>query len=220
MVDRRQYGLLSGVVAPVVSFVSILLATLVDPAFSWTDKALSNLGEHPDGETLVYALETGQAEFFLFNGGLVITATVGLGFLWVLYDDAETGLELIGSGLFGLGLLALAGVGVVHLGHDHHTLVSIAYFVLTGFSLLFYGAGRTLAGERRFGLLTVGVGLAFALTWILWSTMVPASVASGVAIPEFVSSMLFAGWAFGTASALLWGDRLSRRLREHLDDPD
>jgi len=219
MGESERYGLYCGVVGPIVSVVAVLLATLVDSAFSWREQALSNLGEHPDGETFVYAIETGQAEFFLFNGGLLVTAVIGLGFAWVLFDGAENVVERIGAGLYAIGLVGLACVAIVHLGHDYHFTVSVVYFVTAGFALLWYGGGRMLEGHHRYGLLTFGTGLAFALTWLLWATVVPDSAASGVAIPEFVSSMLFASWSFGTASARLWGDRLWQTDGERLDRP-
>jgi hypothetical membrane protein len=210
MLKRRRLGLYCGLVAPAVSLVTNLLATLVDPEFSWTDKALSNLGEHPEGETFLYAIETGQLEFFLFNGGLILTATVGLGFARVLYDAARNALKQIGMALYALSLVLLGGVGVFHLPHDLHGPVAIAYFLLAPVSLVCYGAGCVMTGRRQFGILTMASGVCFVLSWFVWGIWFADSVAPNIAIPEFVSAIFFAGWTFGAAVSLLRSDWLAQ----------
>jgi len=217
MEDRRRFGLYCGVAAPIVSLLTLLLATLVDPEFSWRQKALSDLGEVPDGESFLYAIETGQAEFFLFNGGLVATGLLGLGFAGVLFDEAQNVVERTGSLVYALSLIMLGAVGVFHLEHHLHGPVAITYFALAPLALLWYGAGRILRGTVQFGLLTIAAGVGFVLAWFAWGIWLAESVAPGVAVPEFASALLFAGWSFGTASIRLWGNPLADRADGRLD---
>jgi hypothetical membrane protein len=206
MTARTRLGLYCGCTAPLVWLVTTLLATLVDPTFSWTDLALSNLGARPANETLSVELVIAQPEFLLFNGGLIIVAGIALGFAAVLFDESNHHLTRLGAVLYGASLLALASVGLFHVPHEAHGLAAVTHFCTAPLSLLCYGSGRVLEGDRQFGLVTIGTGLGYVLVWLVWGSWL-TGIAPGVALPEFGSALWFAGWAFGTAFLRLRDDR-------------
>lgn len=203
---RTRLGLYCGCVGPLLWLATTLLAVLVDPTFSWTDLALSNLGEQPPGTSL--ALVVAQPEFLLFNGGLIATGGIGIGFAVVLFEESTQRLTWIGAAVYVVSLLALASVGVFHVPHDAHGLVALTHFTTAPLSLLCYGTGRYLEGDHRFGLFTAGAGIGYVLAWVVWARFL-VELAPGVALPEFASALWFAGWAFGTAVSRLRADRLS-----------
>jgi len=194
--DRRSLAIRAGIGAPVLALVAIVLATLLDPSFSWTESALSHTGERPPGRSTSIDLFVDRPSFLLFNGGLLITGLIGLPFAWVLAVDATHPLQRTGSALFGIALVSLAAVGLFPLPHGYHAGVAILHFIATMAFLLVMGLGTLQAGRRRHGAATIGTGLLVLAVWLGWTLSAPTS---GLAIPEFVSALALGGWMIDAA---------------------
>jgi hypothetical membrane protein len=188
----------AGLIAPVLSFVGVLLATLVSPSFAWTGNALSDLG----GPTGPVATDLTR---LLFNGGLIAGGLVALGLGYALFLAARNLVELAGIGLFGLTSLSMALIGVFPLPQDTHFLVAVSFYVLLSLALWVYGAGNLLAGDRTRGVATVGLGVLNSGAWAVWAATGEFS-RPGLALPEVVGAAALAGWTVATA---LW---VRRRL--------
>ena len=200
MSDRRRVASGCGLVAPVLAVGSLLLATLLasPETFTWHGKALSDMGR-PGAET-----------FWLFNGGLIVAGLVGLPFVWRLWIGVDGVLERAGTGLLAVTVVGMIGVGVFFLEHtdyylatDLHGLAALVTFVAGPIGALVFGVGAWLAGDRRLGGGSVGLGVASVVNWTLWIWYV-RSVSSDpwvwFALAEFVAAALFAGWVFLVAS--------------------
>ncbi|MFD1587583.1 DUF998 domain-containing protein [Halorientalis brevis] len=187
--DRVSWG--AGIVAPVVTLGAIFVATLLSPQFSWTGNALSNLG------TTISTASTPTTRL-VFNGGLIAGGFVGLWFGYALVGAARNRIELVGVALFGLVLVALVLIGVFPQGTDPHVPVAIAFYVLLSIALWTYGVGNVVAGDRVRGVATILAGGLNGATWAVWIAT-GALLRPGLALPEIVGAVLFAGWAVGTS---------------------
>lgn len=194
--DRRAIAARTGLLAPPIALVGILLATLVDPSFSWTGSALSHTGELPPGRSVSIDLVLDRPSFLLFNGSLVATGAIGLPFAWLLYVEADHPLQRSGAMLLGLALVSLAAVGVFYLPHGLHAPAAIVHVIATMATLFVYGTGTVQHGEREYGLATIGLGLVTLGIWLLWTMALPDS---GIAIPEYVGALALGGWTIWTA---------------------
>ena len=65
----HSYARHAGTIAPILALGGILLATMVDPTFSWTHDALSDLGIREESA-------------LVFNGALVLGGGVGAVYAW------------------------------------------------------------------------------------------------------------------------------------------
>lgn len=204
--DRRRLAIRTGLVAPPVALGGILLATLVDPSFSWIDSALSHTGELPPGRSISLDLFLDRPSFLLFNGSLLVTGLLGLPFAWLLYVDADHPLKRSGAVTLAVALLSLAGVGVFHLPHGWHAPSAIVHFIATMGFLWLYGLGMAQSGERRRGTVTVALGFLVLGAWLLWTF---AMGDAGIAIPEYVGALALSGWVMAEAFR-----RLEERDRE------
>lgn len=200
---RRATALKTGLVAPVIALVGILLATLVDPSFSWMDSALSHTGELPPGRSTSVDLFVDRPSFLLFNGSLIAAGLGGLPFAWLLYDEAEHPLKRSGAGTLAIALVSLAAVGIFHLPHGWHAPAAIVHFIATMGFLWLYGLGLAETGQLKRGAVATGLGFLVLGTWLFWTF---AMTDAGIAIPEFVGALALSGWIVSDAL---------RKLDEH-----
>lgn len=209
--DRRAATAATGLVAPTIAAVTILAATFVDPAFSWTEDALSNLGELPMGESITLPFLASAPEFALFNGGLLLTGIVGLPFALRLWTDADHVLQRVGALQFAGALIALALVGVFHIPREPHGTVAIAHYLLGIVFLWTHGTGSVLVGRTRWGLVTIWLGSVHLLAWLVWAAALTGPI-PGLAIPETVGAAIFGGWSAVAARAKLGWPPLPKAL--------
>ncbi|AGN00142.1 hypothetical protein L593_00935 [Salinarchaeum sp. Harcht-Bsk1] len=189
--DRRGIAIRAGLVAPPIALVGILLATLVDPDFTWLDSALSHTGELPPGRSISLSLIADRPSFLLFNGSLIVAGLGGLPFAWLLHDDATHPLQRSGAITLTVALVSLAAVGVFHLPHGWHAPSAIVHFLSTMGFLWLYGLGMAQVGDVRRGAVTALLGTIVLATWLLWTFALPDA---GIAIPEFVGALALGGW--------------------------
>lgn len=214
MSNHRRIATLCGLVSPTVVLGSILLATVLaaPETFTWADRALSDMGR-PGAET-----------FPLFNGALIVGGALGFPFVLRLHETARNRLERLGAGLFGLALVALAGVGIFFLEHTRyyldvelHAPVALSFFGLAPLSLGFLGAGAVAAGDRRWGVATCLTGAAQVLVWLgyaLFSARVATEPGRWFAVPELLVALAFGAWTAAAAWRLLDAADSTRNGRE------
>lgn len=178
MADARSALPWTGVASSLVGFAAVLYATGLSPTFSWTANALSDLGA------------PGAATAGTFNGGLVAAGVIALPFAWVLFDAARHPVERLGAVLFAATVADLALIGAFPTGTALHFPLSVGYFTLLSVTLWTHGTGTVLAGNARRGLVSIWLGLGNTLVWVAWS----AVGTEGVAIPEFLGSVVLFAW--------------------------
>jgi hypothetical membrane protein len=179
----QRIGAASGIVAPIVAFVCILIAIVSYSTFSWTNNALSDLG--------VVSGVTSS----LFNFGLLASGVLAFNFaifgLFTYFGKRWVG--KIGSIIFAAATLALIAISVFNENFSPtHYLVSVAFFTLAPIALFILTFGFWLNHKRGIAAFTVAVGVAAALPWILLFTF---NYVPNVAIPEFLSALALSVWA-------------------------
>lgn len=180
----------SGIAAPVLALGCVLLSTLLaSPAeFTWAERALSDLGRRE------------ASTFWLFNGGLVVGGAVGLFFAWPLWRRARHPLERLSALSLLVTLLGLALVGVFYLPRDPHGLVALFFFAGGPVTHTLYGLGLVLEGDTRFGLVSLGFGVAHVLAWGGWFGYIALTGSSDYfAVPEMLAALAFGAWAITVA---------------------
>ncbi|WP_290814209.1 DUF998 domain-containing protein [Halovivax sp.] len=191
---RRRTATICGLVAPVIAVGAILLATLVasPETFTWRGRALSDMGR-PGAET-----------FWLFDGGLIVGGLVGAPFVWRVWIEASGPLQRAGAVSLAVAIVGTISVGVFFLEHteyyvstDLHGPAALTAFGFGPAAALLYGAGSLRGGERRWGLLSVGVGVAPVAQWVVWigyARTIAADPWAWFAVPEALAAALFGGW--------------------------
>ena len=170
-----------GILAPIVAFTFILLAILNSPQFSWTEKALSDLGVQ-EGVTAT-----------LFNSGLMIAGILLLVFVSGLFVLQKTMLGRIGVFISVLAALALVAIGTFPESVEPtHYYVSVAFFLLLLVSMLVIGATFLLTARVELGFFTFLAAIVAALVWIMQWTI---GFGSDVAIPETLSALSASTWS-------------------------
>lgn len=198
-----------GGAAVAVTMVAILVATVVSPAFSWTENALSNLGVT---ET---AAGTGLT-VVLFNGGLILGGLLGLGFAVAL---ARAAISLAGRATalsFGLAVVLMALVGVFPQNTSPHFPVALGFYLLISVTLWLDGLTALGQGWRQRGMDAVSLGTANLVGWLVWGLTGPPTRA-GLAIPEIWGALLFSAWTGWISVGLLRGRWLSTDRDGRLD---
>lgn len=189
MTDAEDLSALAGPAAVLVSIVAILGATVVSPTFAWTASALSDLGA------------AGAPTAPLFNGGLVATGLLAVGFVPALWAGAESLPERGGAVAFGLASVALAGVGLFPIGTDPHVPAAVGFYLLVAATLVLWGTGRLLAGDRRRAAFALGLAVAELGAWVVWAAT-GEFFRPGLALPETVGAVAFGAWTVATARRL------------------
>ncbi|MWG33969.1 DUF998 domain-containing protein [Halomarina oriensis] len=185
----EQVTTAAGVLAPTIALGAIFLATVLSPTFTWTSEPLSFLGS------------SGEPTRPLFNYGLILGGLVSLPFAARLVGTARNRLESVGGGAFALTGVAMALVGGFPMGTEWHFPAAVSFYLLLSVSMWCYGGGNLLAGDRRVGATTVGLGLLNLLTWVVY-VAVFAPTGLSLALPEIVGALALGGWTTATAFRL------------------
>lgn len=179
LIDRRfgrREARFAGVAAVVVAIGSILLAASFSPSFGWTHSALSDMGTAP-------------STAWLFNGGLVLGALLGLPYGWALWTQRTDNMSRLRAVTFLVTIVSMGGVGLFPAGSPMHYPAALSFYVFASLTLLVDGVARfrTRTGKTAlaFGVLVPAIWPA----WALWLELGP-----GIAVPEFGGAALFACW--------------------------
>lgn len=175
-----------GAVAVALALGGIFVATVVSPSFAWGENALSDLG-------VAWSAAGTDATVLAFNGGLIAGGVVGLALARALAATARTRAEHSVVVLFGLTVGLLGLIGVFPRGSPLHLPVAVGFYALA--SLTMWADGVTaLAGRATDrGLAGLALGTVNLLAWVGWVATGPL-LRGGVAIPEAVGALAFAGW--------------------------
>jgi hypothetical membrane protein len=174
------------VAAILVTFGSILLATVVADGFVWTEHALSDLGvttSEPGTDTTV----------LLFNGGLITGGIVGVVFAGTLVRRFERRADRLVAAVAVVAFAALGLIGVFPTGEPLHLPVAITHFLFISVLLGTEGVVRYRVGEHRWGIASVAGAIANAVVWTIWF-LVRSDPFVGIAIPELLGALMFAVW--------------------------
>ncbi|WP_435194464.1 DUF998 domain-containing protein [Natronomonas sp. EA1] len=184
MTDTERVLRVAGPVAIVVAFGGILSAVAVAPWFSWSGNALSDLGE------------AGRASSPFFNGGLVLAGGLGVAYAGYLRTVARNVLHRLAVATHVAAMLGLAGVGIAHVPHRLHLPAAVAAYLGFTATLVLWGAGTVRDGIRIRGAASVFAGVGHLAVWVLWALFLVPWL-PGLAVPETVGALLYAGWVFG-----------------------
>jgi len=181
-VTEQKIGAVAGLSAPVLAFTCILSAIASYPKFSWTNNALSDLG--------VVKGITGP----LFNFGLI--ASGFLGFIFAVFGLftylRKSFVGKAGTLAFAAATVTLIAIGVFNENFSGtHYAVSVVFFVLVPVSLFIITCAFVLAHQTPTAILTVGIGVVAALSWIL---LFAFNYVPNVAIPETISGLAVSAW--------------------------
>jgi hypothetical membrane protein len=187
----QKIGASSGIVAPIIAFICILIAIVSYPTFSWTNNALSDLG-------VVSGITSSLFNFGLFVSG-VIAFTFSIFGLFTYFEKSLVG--KIGSIVFGAATIALIAISVFNENFSPtHYLVSVAFFTLAPIALFILTFGFWFFHQRNIAVFTVAVCVVAALPWILLFTF---NYVPNVAIPEFLSASAVSIWAIFLGKKML-----------------
>jgi len=167
---------LCGVAEPFVAVIFLLLAISISPWFSWTDNALSDLGVQ------------GRAAI-IFNSALIVGGLLTVVFATGLAKTLRSGLSRIGALILLLDGVSLSAIGIFpETFRELHLFSAVAFFTLLPLYLLIFGVALIReASERRFGALTILLGVFSASIWMLeWD---------GFAIPETLAYLAGSIWS-------------------------
>ena len=183
--DLDRLGRASGVAFPAVSFLTILLATLVSPTFTWAGSALSDLGA------------PGEPTALLFNAGLVLAGLVAFPFVAWRYRRGRNRLERAGAVVLGLAAVLSALVGVFPTGTPLHFPAALGFFLAIPAALWTHAAGTYRAGRPRDAAIGLACGALDPAAWVVWG-LVGQAVAPGLALPEIAGVLGLHAWALYT----------------------
>lgn len=186
-----------GTVAPIVALGGIFLATLLDPTFSWTTDALSDLGIREESA-------------IVFNSSLILAGGLGLGYAVALWREiprdgttsgpTDDSVDLrtratIGviALMFGLSMVAMAGVGLFPIGHDLHFPSAVVFYLLFTVVMTIDGLVRR---SQSTGRVTLGLVALHVITWVLYVQGIRPG--PGLAIPVIVGAIILAIWVWWT----------------------
>jgi hypothetical membrane protein len=178
--DRVAATRALGAAATLLALGGIAAAILLDPTFSWTSDALSDLGVR-------------DRSAFAFNWGLILGGLAGVGYALGLWrSSSEAGvLDGFRAGALAFAMAAMAGVGGFDLTEPLHGPAAIGFYALITVAF-------AVDGLARRGTATGRVVLAFAPVHVaVWATFVAGWwPVSGLALPELPGALMLAAWVW------------------------
>lgn len=191
-----------GIIASLFGFSSVLLSTfLAGNTFSWSRNALSDIG-----------VSTVSLAANVFNISLAITGLLNFVFaLGLTKANAKNPLFYLGGLLLILGGISLSLVGIFTEAYGRlHFYVSAGYFGLLSLAIIMNGFAFRKAGQKTWGNVSVLAGL-IAGSVVLTGTFLEWHVLLGLgfAVPEIISSIIFAAWTIWMSLDMLFGERVT-----------
>ncbi|HXQ92292.1 MAG TPA: DUF998 domain-containing protein [Nitrososphaerales archaeon] len=190
----KRYPLL-GIVAVVVAYLSITLAILASPWFSWLDNALSDLGN----TSVQRNITSGSA--LVFDGGLIISGVLTIAFAFLLLRDFKFSWKYLIWGIpLTISAIDLSMIGIFNESFGNiHLVVSIIFFFFTALSLFLYSYVSFPMGTPKTGALALFLGVFCCIMWVgRWPWQ-------GVAIQEVTTSAASAAFVIILSILVLSG---------------
>ncbi|RLI54753.1 MAG: hypothetical protein DRP09_11995 [Candidatus Thorarchaeota archaeon] len=179
-----------GFLGPAIALITISLAILLSPGFTWPGNALSDLGHYTRTDLGPYKL----LGAIVFNGGLILT---GLTMLYFVFSTMKKTTDMptkIGLVPIFISLLFLIGIGVFSENFgDIHFIVSVGFFLTFPFSMWIVGISWLRFPRLRLFAI-ISLLLPFISVQVWWMHFVGNPYWTGAAIPEIITAM----------SAILW----------------
>jgi len=169
-----------GAAATLLALGGIAVAILLDPTFSWTADALSDLGVRGRSAAV-------------FNRGLILGGAAGVGYAVGLWRSVTRhgAIAAVRAGALALAMVAMAGVGVFDLTEPLHAPAAAGFYVLVTVAFAVDGLARRGTATGRVVLAFVPVHVA------VWATFVAGWwPVSGLALPELPGALMLAGWVW------------------------
>ncbi|ARM75524.1 DUF998 domain-containing protein [Acidianus manzaensis] len=162
--------LIVGLIGILSAWITIIISALINPWFSITHNALSDLGGGGPLNGHPYPTDP-----LVYNGGLIITSLIILIFSILIVNNSRNKLEIVGGSFFMISALFLALIGIYHEGTYPHNFVSLWFFILASISYIVISISLILT--RIF--LKIGIILLslIILGWILFIIIPWQSVA-------------------------------------------
>jgi hypothetical membrane protein len=176
-----------GIIGPFYAFLSIMIAIIVSPWFSWTGNALSDLGN-------LSRYPSSPVSSLVFNSGLILAGIITIFAVLGLLMKVKTNIGALISGIILLvGTIALICIGLFPENFPPwHFIFSVMLFVSIALAMLFFGGVFTYYRlTRRLGLFSLASGLIAASPWIPY---VFFNWNIGAAIPETISAVAVYVW--------------------------
>jgi len=161
MGNRKIYGILRylGILSAILAWVIILLSVYLNSSwFIFTKNAYSDLGSKYANYPQLY------------NFGLIVVAILGFIYSCYLAYLSRNKIQTIGSAFVMIAMIFLALIGIFPEGTYPHYFVSVYFFSQFALSILVWGIGTLIEGDRRIGiplvsLFIVGVIVALVVPW-------------------------------------------------------
>lgn len=162
-----------GILGMLILYMFIFAAISVSPWFSWTNNALSDLGNITKNSSPI------------FNAGLIISGIVIVIFPMGLRAETEKNtLEHLGTIALIVSAIALIGVGIFPENYIlEHVITAGTMFLLNTIGLFLFGlAFMRSKSMRLLGVVSILLAIASAVIWVpIWGR--------GIAIPEMIASV-------------------------------
>ncbi|ABW01570.1 DUF998 domain-containing protein [Caldivirga maquilingensis] len=178
-----------GIAAAVLAWVIILTSISLNPWFNMFSNALSDLG-NPHANY-----------YWLYNYGLVLTATLMLLFSLYLLFVSENKVEAMGSSFVTIASIFLALIGIFHEGTYPHTFVSEWFFTQMDLAVVTWSIGLIVGRRLNYGIPLLLLGLIAPIPALLikWPS---------TAILETYGIVIIDAWAI--AATILIRSRIPR----------
>jgi len=161
---------IAGIFGPIAGLVGIVSAIIINSSW-WrvTENAISDMGK------------VGLKYNYVLNIPIIITALVWIYYEYGVLREVKNKIERSGIGIFILGLVFFALIGIFPEGTPPHYEISWLFFIMAGMGMLTAGIGTYLEDKKIFGMIT---GIVFILSWILaiWAM----NIFKGVAVAELI----------------------------------
>ncbi|MFC7187244.1 DUF998 domain-containing protein [Halorubrum yunnanense] len=188
-----------GAAATLLALGGIALAVLLDPTFSWTGDALSDLGvREPSARA--------------FNWGLVLGGAVGAGYAVELGRALGGRAGALRAAALALAMVAMGGVGAFDLTEPLHGPSAVGFYALATVAFAVDGLARrgTATGKAALGFVPVHVAV--------WATFLAGWwPVTGLALPELPGALMLAAWVWLLGPAPVLGS-VAARLNGRTDD--
>jgi len=167
-----------GAAATLLALGGIAAAILLDPTFSWTSDALSDLGVREPSAPV-------------FNWGLILGGAAGVGYAVELGRAFDSRAGSLRAVALALAMAAMAGVGAFDLTEPLHGPSAVGFYALLT-------VAAAVDGTVRRGTTTGKLALAFVPVHVaVWATFVAGWwPVTGLALPELPGALFLAAWVW------------------------
>lgn len=175
---------LIGFVGPLVALVCIIIAIVLSPWFTWSDNALSDLGNYNNG----------MAAAVVFNAGLIITGIMMMYFTVTGFKELKDWPTRIALMILMVSIGFMVSIGIFSENFGQlHFIVSVGFFAPFPFAMWIVAVAWL-----RFRRLRLFCLISFLLPFIslyMWTAYFGGTLPwTGVAIPEIVTAFTAIGW--------------------------